>query len=43
MDEAFRGASDKLKRLLDSTLGRLHNHRDRESIRRDGGAGLVAE
>jgi ribosome-associated translation inhibitor RaiA len=43
MDEAFRGASDKLKRLLDSTLGRLHNHRDRESIRRDGGMGLVAE
>jgi len=35
LDEAFRGAADKLKRLLDSTLGRLHNHRDRGSIRTD--------
>lgn len=39
MDEAFRGASDKLKRALDSTLGRLHDHRrDRTSIRKDGDA-----
>lgn len=37
LDEAFRGASDKLKRMLDSTLGRLSQHRDRESIRKDGG------
>ena len=41
IDEAFRGAADKLKRLLDSTLGRLNNHRDRDSIRKD--AGFVAE
>ncbi|MBU1360605.1 MAG: HPF/RaiA family ribosome-associated protein [Gammaproteobacteria bacterium] len=34
VDDAFRGASDKLKRLLDSTLGRLAHHRDRESIRK---------
>ena len=39
IDEAFRGASDKLKRLLDSTLGRL-KHRDRESIRKDVGEPL---
>ena len=37
MDLAFRGALDKLKRLLDSTLGRLTKHRDRESIRKDVG------
>jgi len=37
MDEAFRGASDKMKRALDSALGKLNNHRDRESIRKDGG------
>lgn len=37
LDEAFRGASAKLKRVLESTLGRLDNHRDRESIRKDGG------
>ncbi|ADU38356.1 ribosome-associated translation inhibitor RaiA [Variovorax boronicumulans] len=41
LDEAFRGAADKLKRLLDSTLGRLNNHRDRDSIRKD--SGFVAE
>lgn len=41
LDEAFRGAADKLKRLLDHTLGRLHGHRDRESIRR--APGFVAE
>ncbi|SEA20342.1 HPF/RaiA family ribosome-associated protein [Variovorax sp. YR216] len=33
LDEAFRGASDKLRRSLDSALGRLYNHRDRDSIR----------
>ena len=36
LDEAFRGASDKLKRALDSALGRLGKH-GRESIRKDGG------
>jgi ribosome-associated translation inhibitor RaiA len=41
LDEAFRGAADKLKRLLDSTLGRLNNHRDRDSIRKD--TGFIAE
>jgi ribosome-associated translation inhibitor RaiA len=35
LDEAFRGAADKLKRALDSALGRQDKHRDRESIRRD--------
>ena len=34
-DEAFRGASEKLKRLLDHTLGKLRDHRDRESIRHE--------
>jgi ribosome-associated translation inhibitor RaiA len=38
LDEAFRGAADKLKRALDSALGRLGKHRDRDSIRKDGGA-----
>ncbi len=36
-DEAFRGAAAKLKRLLESTLGRLLDttRRDRETIRKD--------
>jgi ribosome-associated translation inhibitor RaiA len=38
LDEAFRGAADKLKRALDSALGRQARHRDRDSIRKDGGA-----
>jgi hypothetical protein len=38
LDEAFRGAAEKLKRALDSTLGRLYGHRDRDSIRKDGDA-----
>lgn len=33
MDAAFHGATDKLRRLLDSKLGRLANHRDRATIR----------
>lgn len=33
MDAAFRGATDKLKRLLDSKLGRAADHRDRATIR----------
>ena len=38
LDEAFRGANDKLKRALDSILARHDRHRDRESIRKDGDA-----
>jgi ribosome-associated translation inhibitor RaiA len=34
-DEAFRGASDKLKRVLEHTLDKLRDHRSRESIRRE--------
>jgi ribosome-associated translation inhibitor RaiA len=34
-DEAFRGASEKLKRVLEHTLGKLRDHRARESIRRE--------
>ena len=34
-DEAFRGASDKLKRLIEHTLGKVRDHRARESIRHD--------
>ncbi len=33
MDAAFRGASDKLRRLLDSKLARQGQHRDRTTIR----------
>ena len=36
LDEAFRGAADKLKRALEHSLGRLRDHRLRDSIRRDG-------
>lgn len=35
-DEAFRGALAKLLGSLETTLGRLKKHRDRESIRKDG-------
>jgi len=40
MDEAIRGASTKLIRALDRTLGKLdrHEHRVRDTIRRDPGA-----
>ncbi|MBE7939006.1 MULTISPECIES: HPF/RaiA family ribosome-associated protein [Ramlibacter] len=36
-DLAIRGASDKLIRALDHALGKLdrHDHRDRETLRRD--------
>ena len=35
-DEAFRGASEKLKRMLDNTLGKLRDqHRARETIRHE--------
>lgn len=33
-DEAFRGATEKLRHSLDHTLGRQKNHRDRESVRK---------
>lgn len=33
LDEACSGAAEKLKRSLESTLGRLKDHRGRESIR----------
>ncbi len=36
LDEAFRGAAEKLKRALKHSQGRLRDHRLRESIRRDG-------
>lgn len=35
VDEAFRGAADKLKRALDHAIGKMRDHRARESIRRD--------
>ena len=36
-DEAFRGATQKLIRLLEHTFGKLdrHNHRARDTIRKD--------
>jgi len=36
-DLAFRGATQKLIRMLEHTLGKLdrHEHRDRETIRKD--------
>ena len=33
LDEAFSGAAEKLKRSLESTLGRLRDHKGRDSIR----------
>jgi ribosome-associated translation inhibitor RaiA len=41
IDDAFRGALAKLKHALDSQLGKLKDHRDRESIRRDPELGIV--
>ena len=40
VDEALRGAADKLKRALDSMLGRRGDQRDRESIRKDTSAAI---
>jgi ribosome-associated translation inhibitor RaiA len=36
-DEAFRGATEKLLRMLEHTLGKLdrHEHRARDTIRKD--------
>lgn len=39
LDEAFGGAAEKLKRSLESTLGRLKDHKGRDSIRGNEGAG----
>lgn len=33
VDEAFRGATQKLKHALDHVLGKLQDHRNRETIR----------
>jgi len=38
LDEAFSGAAEKLKRSLESTLGRLKDHKGRDSIRGTEGA-----
>ena len=40
-DEAFRGATQKLIHMLEHSLGKLdrHQHRDRESIRKDSSVG----
>ena len=40
-DEAFRGATEKLKRLLEHTLDKLRNHRARESIRHEPDPGAA--
>ena len=39
-DEAFRGATQRLIHLLEHTLGKLdrHQHRDRDTIRKDPAA-----
>jgi len=42
IDEAFRGASQKLKHALEHVVGKLRDHRARESIRRDPNAGATA-
>lgn len=39
LDEAFNGAAEKLKRSLESTLGRLTDHKNRDSIRGNESAG----
>lgn len=39
LDEAFRGAAEKLRRSLERTLGRLKDHKGRDSIRGNPGAG----
>lgn len=36
LDEAIRGAIDKLRRALDHTFGKLRDQRDRASIRHGG-------
>lgn len=43
LDEAFSGAAEKLKRSLDSTLGRLKDHKGRASIRGNGSAEIESQ
>ena len=43
LDEAFRGAAGKLKRLLEHTLAKLDHKRDRDSIRKDIDADVIPE
>lgn len=43
LDEAFRGASGKLKRLLEHTLAKLDHKRDRDSIRKDVDVGVLPD
>jgi ribosome-associated translation inhibitor RaiA len=38
LNDAFSGAAEKLKRSLESTLGRLKDHHSRDSIRGNEGA-----
>lgn len=38
IDEAVRGAVDKLVRALDSTVGRMRDRKGGETIRRDAGS-----
>lgn len=44
-DEAFRGAADKLKRIVESTIERARDksHRERDSIRKDGVLGTPTD
>lgn len=44
-DEAFRGAADKLKRMVENTIERSRDksHRERDSIRKDGVPGAAAD
>jgi hypothetical protein len=41
IDEAFRGANQKLKHALEHAVGKLRDHRARQSIRRDPDLGTV--
>jgi hypothetical protein len=43
LDEAFRGASGKLHRLLEHTLAKVDHKRDRASIRKDVDAGIAPD
>ena len=38
IDDAFRGANQKLKHALEHAVGKLRDHRARDSIRRDPGS-----
>ena len=41
IDEAFRGATEKLKRALEHAMGKLRDHRARESIRHKPDLGIT--